>query len=226
MKYKLFILLLTGFLLTACGKDDEVEVITPDLNQPEEVEVEQVTSDEDVRVEISEQQDRSDSPVTPPGVPVPYPNVASSTENKEQAVDQGTSASVASKSPEVEPEPVQETAPESKPVVTESEPTTELKVVNLEPEIIPESDPEEKEEVEVGFTAREVATHNSEASCYTIINGSVYDVTPYIPIHPGGSRNILRICGRDGTSSFEGKHGGDEKPEEQLKSFYIGPLIK
>ena len=74
------------------------------------------------------------------------------------------------------------------------------------------------------FTAAEVSLHSDSSSCWTTINGNVYDVTSYISRHPGGERNILRICGSDGSSLFEGQHGGDSKPERILASFNIGIL--
>lgn len=75
-----------------------------------------------------------------------------------------------------------------------------------------------------GYTASEVVQHSSESSCWSIINGNVYDLTSYVPRHPGGKRQILNICGRDGTSLFEGQHGGESKPEKILAGYLIGPL--
>lgn len=74
------------------------------------------------------------------------------------------------------------------------------------------------------FTMAEVEAHASEESCYTTIDGKVYDVTSFISKHPGGDRNILKICGSDGTSLFEGQHGGQEDAENTLDEFYIGEL--
>lgn len=74
------------------------------------------------------------------------------------------------------------------------------------------------------FTMAEVATHNSEASCYSAIGGNVYDLTSFISEHPGGDRNILKICGKDGTSAFEGQHGGQYRPEQILAGLQIGIL--
>lgn len=54
------------------------------------------------------------------------------------------------------------------------------------------------------FTAAEVAQHSSEDDCWTIINESVYDITSYVPRHPGGDE-ILRACGTNGTSLFESR---------------------
>jgi cytochrome b involved in lipid metabolism len=51
------------------------------------------------------------------------------------------------------------------------------------------------------FTAEQVAEHNSEDDCWTIVDGNVYDLTSYIPRHPGGS-DILLACGTDGSSLF------------------------
>jgi predicted heme/steroid binding protein len=75
-----------------------------------------------------------------------------------------------------------------------------------------------------GYTKEEVAAHASESSCWSIVNGDVYDLTSYISKHPGGSRNVLKICGRDGTSAFEGQHGGESRPERTLEGYKIGPL--
>ncbi len=76
-----------------------------------------------------------------------------------------------------------------------------------------------------GYTMAEVAVHNSETSCWSVISGSVYDLTSYVPKHPGGERNILKICGKDGTAAFSGQHGGDSKPEATLAKHRIGALL-
>ncbi len=74
------------------------------------------------------------------------------------------------------------------------------------------------------FTLAEVATRNTESNCYSAINEVVYDLTAWINKHPGGSREILRICGKDGSSAFNGQHGGDAKPERILAGFEVGVL--
>lgn len=77
----------------------------------------------------------------------------------------------------------------------------------------------------VGFTAAQVATHNSATSCYSIIRNAVYDLTAFIGKHPGGNEAILRICGTDGTAAFTGKHGGSPKQEAMLETMKIGVFI-
>lgn len=51
------------------------------------------------------------------------------------------------------------------------------------------------------FSIQEIALHASATDCWTIVNGKVYNITSYVPRHPGGD-DILRACGTDGTSLF------------------------
>ena len=74
------------------------------------------------------------------------------------------------------------------------------------------------------LTVAAVADNNSEESCWSIIDGSVYDLTDWISQHPGGSSRILGLCGGDGTSQFQGKHGGSPSPEATLDRYLLGAL--
>ena len=76
------------------------------------------------------------------------------------------------------------------------------------------------------YTLAQVATHSSASSCWSIIQNNVYDLTSWINQHPGGARAILSICGKDGTSAFEQQHGGQARPESELKNFLIGVYSK
>lgn len=75
------------------------------------------------------------------------------------------------------------------------------------------------------LTAAVVAEYNTAESCWTIIEGNVYNITPYVPLHPGGIADIVKACGTDGTSLFEGvsdhQAGG---ARGILEEYYIGPL--
>ncbi len=76
------------------------------------------------------------------------------------------------------------------------------------------------------LTAAEVAQHTTESDCWIIVNNGVYNVTNYAPIHPGGKKEIVSLCGKDATSAFDGQHGGDRKPEMMLVKLKIGDLQK
>ncbi|MEN9524568.1 MAG: hypothetical protein RL536_637 [Candidatus Parcubacteria bacterium] len=78
----------------------------------------------------------------------------------------------------------------------------------------------------VSYTLAEVAKHNKSTDCWTTINGGVYNVTPWIEKHPGGSEAIISLCGIDGSLAFNGQHGGQENPQKALASFKIGTLDK
>lgn len=71
-----------------------------------------------------------------------------------------------------------------------------------------------------GFTAAEVATHNSASDCWLILDGKVYEVTDFIPSHPGG-KAILKGCGKDATQMFSGH---PESAKAMKEKFYIGDL--
>ena len=91
-------------------------------------------------------------------------------------------------------------------------------------------------EADVVLTAEEVAMHDSPTDCWTIVSGSVYDITSYIPRHPGGNE-ILSACGLDGTTLFEqredsqGESVGSGTPHSSsarsmLESYLLGELAQ
>ncbi|KAK7201755.1 Cytochrome b5-like Heme/Steroid binding domain containing protein [Novymonas esmeraldas] len=59
------------------------------------------------------------------------------------------------------------------------------------------------------YTRAEVAKHKSAADCWIVVHNLVLDVSQYIPLHPGGSRIILRCAGGDATKSFDRVHDLD-----------------
>ena len=119
---------------------------------------------------------------------------------------------------EEQAEPAPQMEEESAP---EPESTTEQEP---EPEPAPEPAPEPEVEEPTGYTLAQVAENDSAESCWSAINGTVYDLTDWISQHPGGSSRILSLCGTDGTSSFNSMHGGQSNPESRLASFALGPL--
>lgn len=76
-----------------------------------------------------------------------------------------------------------------------------------------------------GYTLAQVAVHNSSSSCWSAINGKVYDLTSWINQHPGGKSAILSLCGKDGSAAYNDQHGGQRRPANELAGFYLAPLI-
>lgn len=44
--------------------------------------------------------------------------------------------------------------------------------------------------------------HNKRDDAWSVFNGKVYNITPYLPFHPGGEKELMRVAGRDGTKLF------------------------
>ncbi|BDA41024.1 Acyl-lipid (8-3)-desaturase [Coccomyxa sp. Obi] len=73
------------------------------------------------------------------------------------------------------------------------------------------------------FTADEVAKHNNPSDCWLLIHGKVYDVTKWVPHHPGGSMIFVR-AGGDCSQLFDSYHPVTTRL--LLEKFYIGDLDK
>ncbi|KAI0671820.1 cytochrome b5 [Trametes maxima] len=48
--------------------------------------------------------------------------------------------------------------------------------------------------------------HRSRDDAWSAFSGKVYNITPYLPYHPGGEKELLRVAGRDGTKLFAATH--------------------
>jgi cytochrome b involved in lipid metabolism len=79
---------------------------------------------------------------------------------------------------------------------------------------------------ETTYTLTDVAKHSSRTDCWTIVNEVVYNITPYVNSHPGGSSSISKICGVNGTAIFNNIHGGSATQANILANYKIGVLAK
>lgn len=70
--------------------------------------------------------------------------------------------------------------------------------------------------------AKEVAKHNSKEDCWVIIHGQAYDVTEFLPNHPGGQKIILKYAGKDATKKFKPIHPPDTLQKYLDKSKHLG----
>lgn len=71
----------------------------------------------------------------------------------------------------------------------------------------------------------EVRRHATPEDCWTVVDGTVYDMTTFIARHPAGGSDIIEyMCGKDATDDFRGKHGGQGEPEKWLATLKIGTL--
>jgi L-lactate dehydrogenase (cytochrome) len=70
----------------------------------------------------------------------------------------------------------------------------------------------------------EVSRHNSGESCWVIIHGKAYDVTEFLPEHPGGPKIILKYAGKDATEEFDTIHPPDTLDKYLDKAKHLGEV--
>ncbi len=72
------------------------------------------------------------------------------------------------------------------------------------------------------YSAKDLATNNSANSCWSAIDGKVYDLTQWISLHPGGPSAIKFLCGVDGSKAFASQHRGQSNPTSRLAQYLLG----
>ena len=80
------------------------------------------------------------------------------------------------------------------------------------------------------ITKVELQSHNSAASCWIAIDGSVYDITGYLSEHTSVHQySLLPWCGKDATKGWNDKDGKNKshsrKASIQLNRYRIGALV-
>ncbi|KAI4355284.1 hypothetical protein L6164_004073 [Bauhinia variegata] len=73
------------------------------------------------------------------------------------------------------------------------------------------------------LTFDEVAKHNHKKDCWIIINGKVYDVTPFLDDHPGGDEVLLLAVEKDATDDFEDV-GHSDSAKEIMEKYFVGEV--
>lgn len=73
-------------------------------------------------------------------------------------------------------------------------------------------------------TANELKKHNSETDAWLAIRGKVFNITYYIPFHPGGVEELMKGAGKDATTLFDQVHPWVNY-EQILQKCFIGRLV-
>lgn len=74
------------------------------------------------------------------------------------------------------------------------------------------------------ITMSDVAKHADASSCWMVIEGKVYDVTSFIPSHPGGDA-ILQGCGKDATAMFNSRPQDGSSHSSRARNMLSGLQI-
>lgn len=77
------------------------------------------------------------------------------------------------------------------------------------------------------FTWQDVSKHNTASSAWVIIDRRVYDITKFLPNHPGGKEMLLLSAGRECTDLFTMYHWWDDaaKARSIMEKFFVGHLV-
>ncbi|KAI3428204.1 hypothetical protein D9Q98_006584 [Chlorella vulgaris] len=71
------------------------------------------------------------------------------------------------------------------------------------------------------ITLAECQGHMSDKDCWLVVDGKVYDVTPFLDEHPGGFDTLVSNSGKDATEDFD-EIGHSRAAKEMLAKYYIG----
>jgi len=75
------------------------------------------------------------------------------------------------------------------------------------------------------FSRGEVAKHNRVTDGWIIIDDKVYNVTTWIPYHPGGEKVLQMVLGKDATFDFRSvQHSFQAR--EKLQTLWIGYILE
>jgi cytochrome b involved in lipid metabolism len=79
---------------------------------------------------------------------------------------------------------------------------------------------------DTGISASQLAQHNSTSNCWVAYNGKVYDITKFLPIHPGGTSRIIPYCGTSSEfeQAFTRQHGTSQVGRLMQQGQYMGDL--
>ncbi|VVT54676.1 uncharacterized protein SAPINGB_P004195 [Magnusiomyces paraingens] len=71
------------------------------------------------------------------------------------------------------------------------------------------------------ISTSEIEKHIEKDDLWMVINGKVYDITPFVDEHPGGEEVLVDCGGQDATTSFEDV-GHSDDATEILEKLYVG----
>ncbi|MGV8150149.1 MAG: cytochrome b5 domain-containing protein [Candidatus Woesearchaeota archaeon] len=124
--------------------------------------------------------------------------------------------------------PVVNTPVQNEPVQNNNEQTntqgTDEPVNNQGVEATDNTTPPEPEPS--GISLSELSAHNERTDCWIGYKGKVYDITDFVPVHPGGASKITPYCGTasEFEKAFTNQHGTSQVSKLMREGLYMGDL--
>ncbi|KAI9354965.1 cytochrome b5-like heme/steroid binding domain-containing protein [Pilaira anomala] len=73
------------------------------------------------------------------------------------------------------------------------------------------------------YSYEEIAKHNTRSDLWMVIEGKVYDITPFCDEHPGGEEVLIDEGAKDATTAFDDV-GHSDDARAMLEQYYIGDV--
>lgn len=74
------------------------------------------------------------------------------------------------------------------------------------------------------MTSEQLAKHAADDDAWMVLHGEVYNITAYLPFHPGGRDELLRAAGTDGTALFTKEHPWVNY-QSMMKHCHVGTFV-
>ena len=76
------------------------------------------------------------------------------------------------------------------------------------------------------YTTEDVGNHKTSSSCWVTRGGRVYDVTAFLPDHPGGDDFILKYAGQDIEETMKSpeEHDHSDSAYDMMEEYVVGRL--
>jgi len=75
-----------------------------------------------------------------------------------------------------------------------------------------------------GIPMSEVSRHNTKESAWVVLFGQIYDLTEFLPDHPGGEEVVLKWAGKDATKFWNAIHKKEWIEEYLSSTKCLGPV--
>lgn len=123
----------------------------------------------------------------------------------------------------VQNEPIQSNEQMQTPITNEQSATNEPST-NVEPVLPVNAEPAVTKSGVISLS--ELGMHNERADCWVGYKGKVYDITDFVPKHPGGASKITPYCGTasEFENAFTKKHGTSQVSKLVKEGILMGDL--
>ena len=74
------------------------------------------------------------------------------------------------------------------------------------------------------YTRKQVESEASAERVLTILHNSVYDLTSFVDLHPGGGSVLMAYVGRDATGAFD-CIGHSQQAHEWREKYKVGEVV-